>query len=271
MKRDSRIARALPWMLALSLLANLGVAVGFAAVTLMSEPESPQPEPLPVGHESKRDRFVAQLERYASIDEAQEKAIVEARAALNSALVPVKEEIRDRKHSLAMLIASDAPDIKALRAETAAIARSQQEIQDLTVDHLLTMRRLLNTEQQKGFNALLQQRMCTNPMCSAACVGCTGCAAKAGADVLGAASPGCAGCGVSEGAELVGGGGCSGGHGAHGEAFVSAQEGSEEGLTCSPGAAVDEPIPAPNEGAVGAGSCGGFQSTSCGCNGASEE
>lgn len=222
----------MPWFLAISLLCNVAVLAGYLLQPLFGQAELPTAPEQSAPQESavSNDKFVSELARATALEPAQVEEITQSRAALMSSLAPLRESMKAVKHRLVQLMVAETPDMEALRAATQEIAQSQKEMQDRTVDHLLLIRKGLKAHQRAGFDRLLQERMCPNPLCTGACIGgCAGCAMRQGeATVPGAPHEcGCGGGGALPFDPGIGGGSCP--HAAAGPAGTEGYAGTEGG------------------------------------------
>ncbi len=180
-----RFAQLVPWLLAVSVLANVAFLTGYVCRTGCNWTAQQTPEPVATpdvpaeaAAPANPDRFVAELGKFTSLSTQEAQRIADSRVQLMKTLEPIKVEMKEMKQRLVDLMTVDAPDLAGLRRVTQNITDAQLLIQDKTVDHLVEIRNGLNGEQRSAFDRMLKNRMCPNPMCTGSCVGsCPGCAA----------------------------------------------------------------------------------------------
>lgn len=130
--------------LVLSLLVNLGVlgAVGWRTWRA----SEPGPSGLPG------------LARHLGLDEAQQRRWREAETGFLERFRAGAREIHARRDGLIDAIFAPTPDVQAIEAERAAIARLQEEQQKLVIEQLLRERELLDADQRERLRELLRQQ-----------------------------------------------------------------------------------------------------------------
>lgn len=128
--------------LAFSLLVNLGV-LGVAAYRALAVPGP--------------DGF-AGLPHHLQLSAEQQRSWHEAEAAFLAQLGTAAVDIRAHRDRMVNAIFVATPDLAAIDAERAAIARLQDEQQKLVIRQLLRERELLNTEQRARLARLLLEQ-----------------------------------------------------------------------------------------------------------------
>lgn len=139
-------SRALRYVLALSLAANLGVlgAVGYRAI---SAPSTPGTGPEFPG-----------LVRYLQLGEEQQRHWRDAETAFLAQFEPRAREIHAGRDRLIRAIFAEEPDRATIDSERAEIARLQDEQQRAVIDQLLREQALLDSGQRQRLARLLLEQ-----------------------------------------------------------------------------------------------------------------
>jgi Spy/CpxP family protein refolding chaperone len=98
------------------------------------------------------------LHRELGIDQKQWEQIEPRLVEFRKASQAVCQEVNSRRAEMIGLIAAPESDSEAIRAKQEEILAGQRKMQELTINHLLTEKKILKPEQQEAFFRMFRQR-----------------------------------------------------------------------------------------------------------------
>lgn len=105
-----------------------------------------------------RHEHRASLEKELGLSAAQAERMDALRKTLDEQIEPLRAESRIKRERFYQLIMADEPDRMQINAVSGEIDSLQSEIKKLVVDHMLTHREILSSEQQEKFLSLMRKR-----------------------------------------------------------------------------------------------------------------
>ncbi len=167
--------------LGLSVLFNVGFAAAFAVRMLgfpppppapgVGFPESVPPGALPPSPGGPPPAGPGKLKDRLGLTDDQASEFHEGRKAMAETIRGLRAQVREERRELFKMVATDSPDVTALKQRTRRIAELQKQVQDIVVDNLVALRNRLNADQKPKFDEFIGTDLCGCPMCDGGCMG----------------------------------------------------------------------------------------------------
>jgi len=157
------------WRTAKFLLVVLSVALNIAFVAVwLAHAARCRHESASAGVEPEQETSVwCPLHRELGVDRQQWQEIEPRLREFQASAGELRQRVGQLRSEVIELIASEEPDLAAIRAKQDEILASKRKIQQLVVSHLLTERETLTVDQQKQLFEMLRNRTgCSGPLMS---------------------------------------------------------------------------------------------------------
>lgn len=103
--------------------------------------------------------FQGPLERALALSPEQIEAMRALRRNFDPRITDLRIAIRDKRHELMMLLKEPNPDTVQINRKIAEIASLQEELEKLTIRHLIRMKRMLTPEQARRIQSFIEKRI----------------------------------------------------------------------------------------------------------------
>jgi Spy/CpxP family protein refolding chaperone len=95
-----------------------------------------------------------------SLNPEQLKLFQQKAEIFHATVITKRQEVDRLRRTLLALLREDLPDDKTMQATIARINKEQEEIQKISVAHMLEFKSMLNKDQQKKFMNMIEDAMC---------------------------------------------------------------------------------------------------------------